>query len=70
MFLSATGTLMQFEQAVHTYSQARRNIGFEALPTIEWQSMELGRAAGFIVPPLRLSLCQTAYRMRLPVEQF
>ncbi len=44
--------------------------GFEALPAVEWQSMELGRAAGFIVPAIALVAMPDGMPHALAVERF
>jgi len=44
--------------------------GFEALPVIEWLAMELGRAAGFAVPPSALVAMPDGMPPALIVERF
>ncbi|WP_112989562.1 HipA domain-containing protein [Rhizobium sp. AN80A] len=71
MFLDATGTLMPSSNKPFTHIlKPAGTSGFEALPAIEWQSMELGRAAGFIVPAIALVAMPDGMPHALAVERF
>ena len=71
MFLNADGTLIAStnEPFTHILKPAGTS-GFEALPAIEWQSMELGRAAGFAVPAIALVPMPDGLPHALVVERF
>ncbi|MDR9764212.1 type II toxin-antitoxin system HipA family toxin [Rhizobium redzepovicii] len=71
MFLDADGTLMPSSNKPFTHIlKPAGTSGFEALPAIEWQSMELGRAAGFIVPAIALVAMPDGMPHALAVERF
>ncbi|SCB39634.1 type II toxin-antitoxin system HipA family toxin [Rhizobium lusitanum] len=71
MFLDADGTLMPSTDKSFTHIlKPAGTSGFEALPVIEWQSMELGRAAGFIVPAIALVAMPDGMPPALVVERF
>ena len=71
MFLDADGTLMPSTTKPFTHIlKPAGTSGFEALPAIEWQSMELGRAAGFIVPAIALVAMPDGMPHALAVERF
>jgi serine/threonine-protein kinase HipA len=71
MFLDAEGTLMPGTGKPFTHIlKPAGTSGFEALPAIEWQSMELGRAAGFIVPAIALVAMPDDMPAALVVERF
>lgn len=71
MFLDADGTLMPSMDKPFTHIlKPAGTSGFEALPAIEWQSMELGRAAGFIVPAIALVVMPDGMPPALVVERF
>jgi len=71
MFLDATGTLTPSSNKPFTHIlKPAGTSGFEALPAIEWQSMELGRAAGFIVPAIALVAMPDGMPHALAVERF
>ncbi len=71
MFLDADGTLMPSTNQPFTHIlKPAGTSGFEALPAIEWQSMELGRAAGFIVPTIALVAMPDGMPHALVVERF
>jgi serine/threonine-protein kinase HipA len=71
MFLDAEGTLMPSTGKPFTHIlKPAGTSGFEALPAIEWQSMELGRAAGFIVPAIALVAMPDDMPAALVVERF
>ncbi|CCM78944.1 HipA domain protein (fragment) [Rhizobium mesoamericanum STM3625] len=71
MFLDADGILMPStgQPFTHVLKPAGTS-RFEALPAIEWQSMELGRAAGFIVPAIALVAMPDGMPHALVVERF
>ncbi|EJC83263.1 HipA-like protein [Rhizobium leguminosarum bv. trifolii WSM2297] len=71
MFLDADGALMPSANKPFTHIlKPAGTSGFEALPAIEWQSMELGRAAGFIVPAIALVAMPDGMPHALAVERF
>lgn len=71
MFLDADGTLMPSTNKPFTHIlKPAGTSGFEALPVIEWQSMELGRAVGFIVPAIALVPMPDGMPHALAVERF
>ncbi|MDL2407936.1 HipA domain-containing protein [Rhizobium calliandrae] len=71
MFLDADGSLMPSTNKPFTHIlKPAGTSGFEALPAIEWQSMELGRAAGFIVPAIALVAMPDGMPHALAVERF
>lgn len=71
MFLDADGTLIPSMNKPFTHIlKPASTAGFEALPAIEWQSMELGRAAGFIVPAIALVVMPDGMPHALAVERF
>ncbi|NTG32007.1 HipA domain-containing protein [Agrobacterium rhizogenes] len=71
MFLDADGTLMPSTNKPFTHIlKPAGTSGFEALPAIEWQSMELGRAAGFTVPAIALVAMPDGMPAALAVERF
>ncbi|ESZ14932.1 phosphatidylinositol kinase [Mesorhizobium sp. L2C085B000] len=71
MFLDADGTLMPSTNKPFTHIlKPAGTSGFEALPAIEWQSMELGRAAGFTVPAVALVAMPDGMPHALAVERF
>ena len=71
MFLNADGTLMPSTNKPFTHIlKPPGTSGFEALPAIEWQSMELGRAAGFTVPAIALVAMPDGMPHALAVERF
>ena len=71
MYLDADGTLMPSTDKPFTHIlKPAGTSGFEALPAIEWQSMELGRAVGFTVPPIALVAMPDGMPAALVVERF
>ncbi|PBB24064.1 MULTISPECIES: type II toxin-antitoxin system HipA family toxin [unclassified Mesorhizobium] len=71
MFLDADGTLMPSTNKPFTHIlKPSGTSGFEALPAIEWQSMVLGRAAGFTVPAIALVAMPDGMPHALAVERF
>lgn len=71
MFLDADGMLMPSTDKPFTHIlKPGGTSGFEALPVIEWQSMELGRAAGFTVPAIALVAMPDGLPPALAVERF
>jgi serine/threonine-protein kinase HipA len=71
MFLDADGALIPSTTKPFTHIlKPAGTTGFEALPAIEWQSMELGRAAGFIVPDIALVAMPDGMPHALAVERF
>lgn len=71
MFLDADGTLIPSTNRPFTHILKPAGMsGFEALPAIEWQSMELGRAAGFVVPATALVAMPDGMPHALAVERF
>ncbi|MGO7034954.1 type II toxin-antitoxin system HipA family toxin [Rhizobium ruizarguesonis] len=71
MFLDADGTLMPATGKPFTHIlKPAGTSGFEALPAIEWQSMELARAAGFTVPEIALVAMPDGMPAALVVERF
>lgn len=71
MFLAADGTLMASTDRPFTHIlKPAGTAGFEALPAVEWQSMTLGRAAGFIVPAIALVPMPDGMPAALAVERF
>ena len=71
MFLDADGTLMPSTDKPFTHIlKPAGTSGFEALPAIEWQSMELGRAARFTVPAIALVVMPDGMPAALAVERF
>lgn len=71
MFLDTDGTLMPSTGKPFTHIlKPAGTSGFEALPAIEWQSMELGRAAGFTVPAIALVSMPDRMPSALVVERF
>ncbi len=71
MFLDADGTLMPSTDKPFTHIlKPAGTSGFEALPAIEWQSMELGRAAGFTIPAIALVAMPDGMPAALVVERF
>jgi len=71
MYLDAGGTLMPSTDRPFTHILKPAGTGgFEALPAIEWQSMELGRAAGFVVPAVALVAMPDGMAAALAVERF
>ena len=71
MFLTPDGTLVPSTNKPFTHIlKPAGTSGFEALPAIEWQSMELGRAAGFIVPATALVAMPDRIPHALAVERF
>lgn len=71
MFLDPDGTLMPSTNKPFTHIlKPAGTSGFEALPAIEWQSMELGRAVGFIVPAIALVAMPDGMPHALAVERF
>ncbi len=71
MFLDANGTLTPSTNTPFTHIlKPAGTSGFEALPLVEWQSMELGRAAGFTVPATALVGMPDDMPAALLVERF
>lgn len=71
MFLDADGILMPSTDKPFTHIlKPAGTSGFEALPAVEWQSMELGRAAGFTVPAIALVAMPDGMPHALVVERF
>lgn len=71
MFLDAGGTLTPSTDKPFTHIlKPAGTSGFEALPAIEWQSMQLGRAAGFTVPAIALVNMPDGMPAALVVERF
>jgi serine/threonine-protein kinase HipA len=71
MFLDADGTLIPSTDKPFTHIlKPAGTSGFEVLPAIEWQSMELGRAAGFKVPAIALVNMPDDMPPALLVERF
>jgi serine/threonine-protein kinase HipA len=71
MFLEADGTLLPSTNKPFTHIlKPAGTSGFEPLPAIEWQSMELGRAAGFTVPAIALVAMPDGMPHALAVERF
>jgi serine/threonine-protein kinase HipA len=71
MFLDLDGTLMPSTNKPFTHIlKPAGTSGFEALPAIEWQSMQLGRAAGFIVPAIAFVAMPDGIPHALAVERF
>lgn len=71
MFLSADGILMPGTSKPFTHIlKPAGTSGFEALPAIEWQSMQLGRSAGFTVPAIALVAMPDGMPHALAVERF
>ena len=71
MFLDADGILMPSTNKPFTHIlKPAGTSGFEALPAVEWQSMELGRAAGFAVPAIALVAMPDGMPAALAVERF
>ena len=71
MFLDADGTLMPSTDKPFTHIlKPAGSSGFEALPVVEWQSMEYGRAAGFTVPATALVAMPAGLPAALVVERF
>lgn len=71
MFLDTDGTLTPSAGKPFTHIlKPAGTSGFEALPVIEWQSMELGRAAGFNVPAIALVAMPDGMPPALVVERF
>lgn len=71
MFLDADGRLSPSTETPFTHIlKPAGTSGFEALPAIEWQSMELGRAAGLVVPAIALVQMPDELPAALLVERF
>jgi serine/threonine-protein kinase HipA len=71
MFLDADGTLTPSTDTPFTHIlKPAGTSGFEALPAVEWQSIELGRAAGFTVPSIALVRMPNDMPAALLVERF
>lgn len=71
MFLDADGTLVPSTNRPFTHIlKPAGTSGFEALPAIEWQSMQFGRAAGFTVPAIALVAMPDGMPHALVVERF
>lgn len=71
MFLDTDGALTPSAGKPFTHIlKPAGTSGFEALPVIEWQSMELGRAAGFKVPAIALIAMPDGMPPALVVERF
>jgi serine/threonine-protein kinase HipA len=71
MFLDAQGTLTPSTNKPFTHIlKPAGTSGFEALPVVEWQSLELGRTAGFTVPAIALVPMPDDLPVALAVERF
>jgi serine/threonine-protein kinase HipA len=71
MFLDTDGRLTPSTNTPFTHIlKPAGTSGFEALPAVEWQSMELGRAAGFTVPAIALVGMPDDMPAALLVERF
>jgi serine/threonine-protein kinase HipA len=71
MYLDADGTLSPSTGKPFTHIlKPAATSGFEALPIIEWLAMELGRAAGFVVPGTALAAMPDKMPPALIVERF
>jgi serine/threonine-protein kinase HipA len=71
MFLASDGTLSPSTGKPFTHIlKPAGTSGFEALPTIEWQSLRLGAAAGFATPAMALVPMPDGMPPALLVERF
>ncbi|GLS18240.1 hypothetical protein GCM10007874_12560 [Labrys miyagiensis] len=71
MFLDGSGKLAPSTDTPFTHILKPAGAsGFEALPAIEWQSMELGRAGGFVMPSIALVRMPDDMPAALLVERF
>jgi len=71
MCLTSDGTLIAATDAQFTHIlKPAGTAGFEALPVVEWLCLELGRAAGFLVPDAALVGMPDGMAPALVVERF
>lgn len=71
MYLSGDGSLAPSTGKPFTHIlKPAGTSGFEALPVVEWISMELGRAAGFVVPATAFVAMPDRMPPALVVERF